>query len=446
MKKLLLLEDDAERIARFRGIVPELEPDWQVEIWNDAPSMLSGCEQHFDDVCLISLDHDLNPQPGSTDDPGTGREIVQLLVGHLPLCPVIIHSSNADAAWSMHTDLRFAGWPVERVGPIGENWIEKFWLPKARELISKSIPHQLFRKGNTHPQRMQRALISLEGLAIGDAVGEMLAYRHREAKQIIESGLSGGPWFHTDDTEMAISIVEVLKLYGYINQAALSRKFAWRFERDPDRGYGSMTRMQMNEIIRGGDWQKAALGAFGGQGSMGNGGAMRVAPLGAFFCDDLERVVHEAEASTQVTHTHSEGLAGAVAVAIAAAVAAQPSSSRNSNACKYLFDEVLAHTPESKVRRGLSLAAEIPPDTNAQEVARLLGNGSLVTAPDTVPYAVWCAAHHLDRFVDGLAFTISGGGDCDTNAAIVGGVIAVASGLGGIPQDWRDSKEPLPLR
>ena len=59
---------------------------------------------------------------------------------------------------------------------------------------------------------------------------------------------------------------------------------------------------------------------------------------------------------------------------------------------------------------------------------KLLGNGSLVTAPDTVPFCVWMAAHHLDRFVDALGKTISVGGDCDTNAAIVGGIVALSAG------------------
>jgi hypothetical protein len=192
MRKLLILEDNADRIDAFRSVVPELGPDWNIQVWNDAPTMLSGCEQHFEDVALVSLDHDLNPLPGVAGDPGTGKEIAQFFAGHLPFCPVIIHSSNADAAWSMHNDLRFAGWRVERVGPIGENWIQKLWLPKARELVSKSEPHQLFHRTHDHTERVNRALLSLEGLAIGDAVGEMLAYRSPDAKRIIASGLPAG--------------------------------------------------------------------------------------------------------------------------------------------------------------------------------------------------------------------------------------------------------------
>jgi ADP-ribosylglycohydrolase len=59
-----------------------------------------------------------------------------------------------------------------------------------------------------------------------------------------------------------------------------------------------------------------------GRGSFGNGGAMRIAPLGAFFADDVERVVVEARRAREVTHAHPEAVARAVAVAVAAALEA----------------------------------------------------------------------------------------------------------------------------
>ncbi|MGH7991879.1 MAG: ADP-ribosylglycohydrolase family protein [Limisphaerales bacterium] len=445
MKTILLLEDNDERIAGFKSAVHELGEDWQMRVWRDAPTMLAECEDCFEDVHLISLDHDLNPQPGVTCDPGTGLEVAKLLTGHFPICPVIIHSTNADRAWSMHNELRFARWTVDRVGPIGDDWIQKLWLPKVRSILEQSPRRLFFQRPPDHSERMQRAALSLEGLAIGDAVGEMLAYRHVDAVRIIGQGLPAGPWFHTDDTEMALSIAETLKLYGYIHQDALARRFTWRFERDPDRGYGSMTRSQLNEITRGGDWRQGASSAFGGQGSMGNGGAMRASPLGAYFADDLAQVVKQAEASSLVTHTHPEGIAGTIAVAVAAAVAWQLREANSRTRAAQLFDAVLKHTPESKVWRGLLIASQTPATVPVEAVAKELGNGSLVTAPDTVPSAVWTAAHYLDDYVKAITLTISAGGDCDTNAAIVGGIVALSVGRNGIPAEWRREKEPLPL-
>lgn len=445
MKTLLLLEDNGERIAAFEAVVRELGEGWQLRVWRDAPTMIAECEDCFGDTHLISLDHDLSPQPGATRDPGTGLEVAKLIASHFPFCPVIIHSTNADRAWSMHNELRFGGWTVDRFGPIGDDWFHKIWLPKARKLLASSPRKEIFRCPADHDERMQRAFLSLEGLAIADAVGEMLAYRHYQAPSIIEKGLPAGPWFRTDDSEMAISIVEGLKLYGFIHQDALARRFAWHHEREPDRGYGSMTRAQLNEINRGGDWRLGAANAFGGQGSMGNGGAMRVPPLGGYFADDLKRVTEEARASALVTHTHPEGVAGTVAVAIAAAVAWQMRNAPEGLRGRQLFEAVLEFTPESKTRRGILMASQTPAKVEVEVVAKALGNGSLVTAPDTVPFALWSAAHHLDDYVSAMKQTILAGGDCDTNAAIVGGIVALSVGRTGIPGEWRQQKEPLPF-
>ena len=237
----------------------------------------------------------------------------------------------------------------------------------------------------------------------------------------------------------------VLKSHGYLHQDALAKRFARRFERDPERGYGKMTRIQMREIMAGAKWRETAANAFGGQGSMGNGSAMRVAPLGAYFADEPERCAEEARASSLVTHTHPEGVAGAMVVAVAAATAWRLGTDKDHDLVRDFFDTVLRHTPESQVRRGILLASTTPPETPVTEVARALGNGSLVTAPDTVPFCIWMAAHHARHFVEAIAKTISVSGDCDTNAAIVGGIVALSAGRESIPADWLKAGEPIQI-
>jgi ADP-ribosylglycohydrolase len=441
---LLLLEDNLDRCAAFHAAASSLPQPLEIRLWHDAARMLAEIPEHLDSARLISLDDDLNPQPGAASDPGCGREVSQLLAGYLPLAPVIIHSTNADAAWSMYNDLRFAGWPVERVGPIGEDWIAKLWLPKARELLRAYSFPSPFRRKPDHEESLGFALDSLEGLAIGDALGEMLSYRHREAVQIMNGTLPPAPWRRTDDSEMALSIVEVLKMYGYIHEDALARRFAWRFECDPERGYGKMTRIQLTEVSRGADWRKTAAAAFDGLGSMGNGAAMRVAPVGAFFWNRAERILEEARRPAVVTHTHPEGIAGAIAVAVAAAEAVRIRKEGSESPARQILGAAHDETPNGKVREGLERALQIPAGANIHEVAKLLGNGSLVTAPDTVPYDIWCAAHHLDNYPQGVLTAVSGGGDCDTNAAITGGIIASFTGREGIPDSWRHSKERFP--
>lgn len=444
MKTILILEDNDERIAAFQKAVAALGDGFDLRFWRDAPSMMAGCEACFPTAALISLDHDLNPMPGATEDPGTGVDVARFLGDFMPVCPVIIHSSNTDHVYSMLNELRFASWIVDRLDPIGADWIETTWLRCVRRCLGEHPNTWRADLPADHGVRVERMKLSLDGLGLGDALGEGFFSRPQAApRRLAENQLPAGPWFHTDDTEMAISITAVLKSHGCVLQDALAKRFSRRFERDPDRGYGKMTRIQMRQIVAGANWRDTAANAFGGQGSMGNGSAMRVAPLGAYFAEDLDRCAKQARASSLVTHTHPEGVAGAIAVAVAAAMAWQLNQEPSARRVFRFFEAVLGHTPESKVRNGILLASTTPPEIPIDEVAHALGNGSLVTAPDTVPFCVWMAAHHLDRFVETLGKTISVGGDCDTNAAIVGGIVALSAGRSSIPVDWLKAREPV---
>jgi len=444
MKTILILEDNDERIAGFQKAVAELGDGFDLKIWRDAPSMIAECAEFFGTAALICLDHDLNPQPGAVSDPGTGLDVTQFLSDFLPVCPVLIHSSNTDRVYSMSNELRFANWMVDRVGPLGADWIETTWRRRVRELLSEQKNTWRASHAVNHRERVERMRLSLDGLGLGDSLGEMLSYQSANAaSRIAENDLPAGLWRHTDDTEMAISIFEVLKSHGELNQDALARRFARRFERDPDRGYGSMTRIQLREINAGAKWRDTAASAFHGQGSMGNGGAMRAAPLGAYFTDDLTVCAEAARASALVTHTHPEGIAGTVAVAIGAAMAWKLREVSEAEVAQPFFAEILQHTPESQVRRGIILASQTPAEGALRDVTKALGNGSLVTAPDTVPFCLWMAAHHPHRFVEAVGKTISADGDCDTNAAIVGGIVALSAGRKCVPEEWLKAREPI---
>jgi ADP-ribosylglycohydrolase len=292
---------------------------------------------------------------------------------------------------------------------------------------------------------LNRALLSLDGLAIGDALGEMLSYRCDQAARIIqEDAMVGGPWFHTDDTEMAIAVVETLRLAGAIDQDTLAFYFARRFDADPDRGYGKMTRMQLRSVLEGTPWRTASSSAFSGRGSMGNGSAMRVAPLGAYFADDLLRVCKEARLSSEVTHMHPEGIAGTVAIAVAAASVWQTRGRDAEERWQKIFQAVINHTPPGEVQAGLHKAVGLS-GASVEEAARTLGCGALITAQDSVPFAVWCAVSCLDDFPGALSAAISGGGDCDTIAAMAGGIVALNVGHEGIPERWLRERERLPF-
>ncbi|MFD9001164.1 ADP-ribosylglycohydrolase family protein [Streptomyces sp. NPDC059582] len=282
---------------------------------------------------------------------------------------------------------------------------------------------------------------SLEGLALGDAFGERWfplfrdprqAYDEVRARRIPEEP----DWHWTDDTAMALGLLRVLDQYGEVRQTELALCFALGHDADPARGYGYGMHQLLPRLLREPDrWPEYTRELFDGQGSLGNGAAMRAAPLGAWFRADPERVVEQATRSAEVTHAHPEGIAGAVAVAVAAALSAQG---------RLTLGEVAALTPDSAVRDGLRAAAELSFATEPWKAADLLGNGQRIRADDTVPFAVWSAARHPDDLVAALWTTAEGFGDVDTTCAVTGGIVAARTGVDDVPASWLSRREPLP--
>jgi ADP-ribosylglycohydrolase len=277
--------------------------------------------------------------------------------------------------------------------------------------------------------RLRRARASLRGLAVGDALGNGVT-------DAAARTLPPAPWRWTDDAEMACSIVHVLAAHGRLDVDALAASFV--DHHDPDRGYGPGVDGMMREVTRRRvSLRVLATETFGGAGSWGNGGSMRVAPLGAWFAGDPATAAREAAGSARVTHTHPEGVAGAVATAVAASLAASGAPVAE------LFDGVLAHTPPGAVRDGVEAAIALAGAPPADAAARL-GTGSRVSAPDTVPLALWVAARHLDDYPEAVWTAAAVADDVDTVCAIVGGIVAGRVGSAGVPARWREACEPLP--
>jgi ADP-ribosylglycohydrolase len=260
---------------------------------------------------------------------------------------------------------------------------------------------------------------------------------------IQERAVPAPPWFFTDDTVMALSILETLAEHREINPDSLAISFAGRY--DASRGYGPAMHKLLPTIRRQPQsWRTEAAALFRGQGSFGNGSAMRVAPLGAYFADDPERITEQASLSSISTHSHPEAVAGAVAVAVATGLAWQMKNSAEPPNSQEFLQHVHQHLPDSYVRKGIRNAIELPPEASIETAVARLGNGSAVTAPDTVPFALWCAARHLGSYEAALWATVSGLGDRDTTCAIVGGIVVMYAGVESIPAEWLQHREQIP--
>ena len=283
------------------------------------------------------------------------------------------------------------------------------------------------------------AMLSLEGLSVGDALGAAFGEASRSAgaaSQIAARILPPGPWEWTDDTHMSLSVIEILAEHEEVNQDALARLFAERFHEDPFRGYGQGAAVLLSQLGEGKHWRHVAPQLFEG-GSYGNGAAMRAAPIGAFYKGEPEMAVSEARKSAIITHAHAEGQAGAIAVAAAAAIAGVEDPPRGGE----FLAQVSRYVPEGETRVGIEAAIGIHPDDFDTAVERL-GTGWRVSAQDTVPFCLWCAAHNADSFEGAIWHTLAAQGDRDTLCAIVGGIVALSAG--DIPQEWIGLREPLP--
>ncbi len=274
----------------------------------------------------------------------------------------------------------------------------------------------------------------LFGLAIGDALGAPLEgldgdlIRSIGPVSELVKNPSGGTLFYTDDTQMTIGVAETLVRCGEIREKELCAAFAENY--DPERGYGQGARRVIEAMATGGDWQELAGSLFPG-GSYGNGAAMRVAPVGLLFCDELERVAAEAEASARPTHVHPLGIDGARLIALAVALALRGGAFHRE---KFLT-ELLHQAQTKEFKWQLGTARELDPWDS------LIGFGNSLEAHRSVVTAIACFTSSPNDFLGVVSRAIGQGNDTDTLAAMAGAISGARLGIHGIPTHLIDALE-----
>lgn len=323
--------------------------------------------------------------------------------------------------------------------------------------------------GAMRPEARTRAgTAALAGTAVGDAVGAPLEggppRSLAKARQQVERVLARPPCPYTDDTQMALLLLEHLAATGGdIDQAAYVALLAERVE--PWRGYGGGMQMLVARWRAGSAWREAATSVFP-DGSFGNGAAMRVAPVGAVCADDLDAVARLARHQAEPTHAHPVGIDGAVVQAGAAALATR--RGRFGPGELEAVAEV-AETDElaTSLRAAATLDGGAVPQPAEPDAAGARGGlddptvraaverlGAEVVAHRSVPLALWIVANTRD-VTDAVVTAVAAGGDVDTIGAMSAAVRAAAeagaadathrAGAGGgfagevVPADWLDA-------
>ena len=225
---------------------------------------------------------------------------------------------------------------------------------------------------------------------------------------------------YTDDTQMAIGVAETLIECGEIREEALCAAFARNYQ--PGRGYGQGARRVIEAMITGDDWRGLARSLFPG-GSLGNGAAMRVAPVGLLFRDDLDRVAAEAERSASPTHLHPIGVDGARLLALAVALATRevPFVRRD------FLRELRLRAVTEEFQWELSAAEQLRASDS------LIAFGNSLEAHRSVVTAICCFAGSPDSYAGAISRAIGQGNDVDTLAAMAGAMSGARLGLEAIP-------------
>jgi hypothetical protein len=138
-----------------------------------------------------------------------------------------------------------------------------------------------------------------------------------------------------------------------------------------------------------------------------------------------------------------EARAGAAAVALASWLAARSRGAQPPARAELCAQVAAPLDPNLQTARGLRVAAELGADAPLGDAVFQLGNGARVTCADTVPLALWIAFGHLGDYAAAIRHAVAAGGDADTIAAIVGGIVAARVGEESIPRAWRERVEPL---
>ena len=286
---------------------------------------------------------------------------------------------------------------------------------------------------------------SMLGTAVGDALGlacEGLSPR-RQMKlfpSLDRYGLLFGTGMISDDTEHTVMVAQSLIVSGG-DATRFARNFAWRLRgwlAALPAGVGMATGRAILRL-----WLFFPP-SYSGVRSAGNGPAMRAAVLGVAFGDDSEALRRLNGISARITHRDERAQDGALTVAIAAHFSATSTTTLSAQEFVALVAGYLpVHSATLASVR--AVAASLATGETAADFVASLGskNGVSGYMLHTLPAVLHVWLRHQDDYIGGVTEMIRLGGDSDSTAAILGGIIGARVGRDGIPphllrnlRDW----------
>ena len=289
---------------------------------------------------------------------------------------------------------------------------------------------------------------SMLGTAVGDALGlacEGLSPQ-RQLKMfpsLDRYGLLFGTGMISDDTEHTVMVAQSLIESGG-DEPHFARDFAWRLKGwllALPAGVGLATGRAIIKL-----WLFFPPTCSGIK-SAGNGPAMRAAVLGVAYGDDPDKLARLNRISACITHRDDRAEHGALAVAVAAHLSATSATSGALLSAQEFVDAMAARLPaQSETLAAIrAVAASLASGEPAAAFVAGLGsrNGVSGYMLHTLPAVLHVWLRHQDDYIGGVTEMIRLGGDSDSTAAILGGIIGARVGRDGIPphllhslRDW----------
>jgi ADP-ribosyl-[dinitrogen reductase] hydrolase len=238
-------------------------------------------------------------------------------------------------------------------------------------------------------------------------------------------------WAISDDSQLTLATCESIIEIGRVSPEHIAGHFVQWFRDKRITGMGASTLKALRDLDAGLHW---ALAGAKGEMSAGNGAAMRIAPL-AFHLDPKNaqdrQLIRDV---SRITHHHEEAYVGALVIVAAIRALAFDDSALPAQ----LFESVVQHLPDSRVRDRILDLSVIPNEQAVADVAKQFGSSGYVV--ESVPLALY-AARFIDRLpIDNvLRNAIQAGGDTDTIASMTGQIAGAWIGASHISREMIES-------
>jgi ADP-ribosylglycohydrolase len=289
---------------------------------------------------------------------------------------------------------------------------------------------------------LARALTgSMLGTAVGDALGlacEGLSPT-RQVKMfpsLDRYGFLFGIGMISDDTEHTVMVAQALIESGG-DEARFTRDFAWRLKGwllALPAGVGMATGRAIIKLLL------FIPPTWSGVKSAGNGPAMRAAVLGVAYGDDPDKLARLNRTSARITHRDDRAEHGALTVAVAAHLSARQVVPVTPQGFAESMSTLLP-ADSATLAAIRAVVASLESGQSAADFVAGLGsrNGVSGYMLHTLPAVLHVWLRHQDDYDGGVKEMIRLGGDADSTAAIVGGIIGARVGPEGIPQTLRSN-------